>query len=367
MSDTTLTDDLLLALLNGSFEAPAWSSFLDILRQQTAADYASLIFRPPGAPHTAFHLFSGSKSPDFIQQLYRANFNTQDPTPYHSMIDGHVYTLNELLQRDDPLHEAFFKQIMAPSGMNEMRMVRTVEASGVDVWLTITRREGDFDQRVDAILAQVTPYLRSVLRAFIALERERVNGVLAGEVIRRLNCGWIALDAAGKVLETDARGAQFLADSGLLSKNAKGYLSAHTTESGEKIVDVVHELTNSSDVRARCVILSRDPWIDMLIVPAHQASHSAKSMPAVIAYVQGDITVSSEPCEQLCQLFKLSLNEAKLALALARGLSIADAAQELDLTLETTRTYSKKIYAKVGARGQVDLVRIIHRSLLRIA
>ncbi|HET8711178.1 MAG TPA: LuxR C-terminal-related transcriptional regulator, partial [Spongiibacteraceae bacterium] len=82
---------------------------------------------------------------------------------------------------------------------------------------------------------------------------------------------------------------------------------------------------------------------------------------------QGDMSASSEPFEQLCRLFKLSFNEAKLALALARGLSIAEAAQELDLTLETTRTYSKKIYAKVGARGQVDLVRIIHRSLLRLA
>jgi len=367
MPNTILTDDLLLALLEGSFEEPTWSTFLDKLRQQTTADYASLVFRPPGAPNTVLHLFSGTQSPAFIQQLYRANFNMQDPTPYHSMVDGRVYSLNELLHRNNPVHEEFFKQIVVPSGMSELRTVRTVEASGVDVWLTITRRESDFCPRVDLILAQITPYLRSVLRAYIALERERVNGVLAGEVIRRLNYGWIALDAEGKVLETDARGAQFLTDSGMLGKNAKGYLAANTIESGEKIIDVVRELTSSPGIKARCVILSRDPWIDMLIVPADQASHSAKSIPAVIAYVQGDISVSAEPYEQLCQLFKLSLNEAKLALALARGLSIADAAQELDLTLETTRTYSKKIYAKVGAKGQVDLVRIIHRSLLRIA
>jgi DNA-binding CsgD family transcriptional regulator len=368
MPNSTPTNDLLLSLLDGSFEAPAWSTFLGVLRRHTGADYASLIFRPPGgAPNSVVHLFSGARSPVFVQELYRTSFNTRDPTPYHSMVDGRVYSLNELLHLDDPTHEAFFRQIMVPSGMNEMRMVRTVEASGVTVWLTITRREGDFGRRADSILRQLTPYLRSVLRSFIALERERVNSVLAGEVIRRLNCGWIALDADGKVLETDVRGEQFLADSGVLSRNAKGYLKANMIESGEKIVDVVHELTRSPGARARCVILSRNPWIDMLIVPADQASHSAKSMPAVIAYVQGDISGSAEPCDQLCRLFKLSLNEARLALALARGLSIAEAAQELDLTLETTRTYSKKIYAKAGARGQVDLVRIIHRSLLRIA
>lgn len=367
MPNSPLTEDLLLALLNGSFEEPAWSTFLDKVRRKTGADYASLIFRPPGAPNNVVLLFSGTRFPDVIQQLYRANFNTQDPTPYRSMIDGRVYSLNELLNRDNPEHKAFFEQIVVPSGMSELRSVRTVEASGVDVWLTLTRREGDFSQRAELLLAQVAPYLRSVLRSFIALERERVNGVLAGEVIRRLNCGWIALDAQGKVLETDTRGAQFLDESGVLSRNAKGYLKTTSVESGEQIVDVVRELTASPGMRARCVILSRDPWIDMLIVPADHASHSAKSIPAVIAYVQGDMSASPEPCEQLCRLFKLSTNEAKLALALARGLSIADAAQELELTLETTRTYSKNIYAKVGARGQADLVRIIHRSLLRIA
>jgi DNA-binding CsgD family transcriptional regulator len=104
-----------------------------------------------------------------------------------------------------------------------------------------------------------------------------------------------------------------------------------------------------------------------LIVPADQASQSAKSVPAVIAYVQGDFSVSAESCERLCRLFKLSLSEARLALAIARGLSLAEAAQELALTVETTRTYSKKIYSKVGARGQADLVRVIHRSLLLFA
>lgn len=367
MPDIPSIDDLLRSLLDGSFEDPAWSTFLEKLRQTTAADYASLIFRPPGLASGVVHLFSGAQTSIVVQQLYRANFDAHDPTPYHSMIDGCVYSLNELLHRDDTAHEAFYKQIVVPGGMSELRTVRTVEASGVDVWLTITRREGDFRERDKAILTQIIPYLRGVLRTYIALERERVNGVLAGEVIRRLNCGWIALDAEGKVLETDARGEQFLNDSAVLSRNTKGYLSASKSESGEKIVDVVRELTSTPGSRARCIILSRDPWIDMLMVPADHASHSAKSVPAVIAYVQGDVVSSVEPCEQLCLLFKLSLNEAKLALALARGLSIAEAAKALDLTLETTRTYSKKIYAKVGARGQSDLVRIINRSLLRIA
>ena len=74
--------DLLLALLNGAFETPLWSTFLETLRQHTRADYASLVFRPPGLPsNTVFHLFAGTRCPPVIQQLYRNSFYKRDPTP----------------------------------------------------------------------------------------------------------------------------------------------------------------------------------------------------------------------------------------------------------------------------------------------
>ena len=42
---------------------------------------------------------------------------------------------------------------------------------------------------------------------------------------------------------------------------------------------------------------------------------------------------------------------------LARGRSIAEAGAALGLTIETARNYSKRIYAKLGLRGQAELVR----------
>jgi DNA-binding NarL/FixJ family response regulator len=105
----------------------------------------------------------------------------------------------------------------------------------------------------------------------------------------------------------------------------------------------------------------------MLLVPANRNSISAKSVPAVVAYVHGDSSPSADRCEQLAQLFNLLPSEARLALALSRGMSITEAAEDLGLTEQTARTYSKTIYAKMGARGQADLVRFIHRSVLRIA
>ena len=59
----------------------------------------------------------------------------------------------------------------------------------------------------------------------------------------------------------------------------------------------------------------------------------------------------------LVDLFGLLPSEARLANALANGASLAEAAEQMGLTIETVRNYSKKIFAKTGTRGQADLVR----------
>jgi len=362
------TTDLLLSLINGAFETPLWSTFLQELRQRTRADYASLVFRPQGLPsNTVFHLFTGKRCPPVIQQLYRDSFYKRDPTPYHEMSEGRVYALGELLRSNNPAHAAYLKAVMAPSGMNAARMMRIIEPSGVNAWLTITRRKSDFELKDDALLNSIAPFLRSVLRSFVALERERTNAVLAGDAIQRLSFGWITLDAGGHVLEADAQGQSILDKSGALRRDARGVLKGATPKKGREILDVIKALANDQSARPRAMILSRDPWLDMLLVPANRNSISAKSVPAVVAYVHSDGSLAADRCEQLAQLFDLLPSEARLALALGRGLSIAEAAEQLNLTEGSARTYSKKIYAKMGARGHADLILYIYRSVLRIA
>ncbi|HSW11534.1 MAG TPA: hypothetical protein VLI06_01770 [Solimonas sp.] len=363
-----MSGELLLALLDGAFEAPPWGRFLDALRRHTGSDYASLIFRPPGlSPSSVLHLYSGECSPPKVQRLYRERFYQRDPMPYHDMAEGRVYDFAALLPPGDPAGDAYVREVMAPSGMNVIRMMRVIEPSGVSGWLSITRRKGDFAPAVTALLQELAPYLRSVLRSFLALERERTSAQLAGDAIQRLDFGWIALDSAARVLEADPQGRIILERSQALRIGPDGRLITASARQGREIVAAVKALALKEQARPRAMVLSRDPWLDMLLVPAERRAHSPKAVPAVIAYVHGDSLLSADRCEQLGQMFGLLPSESRLALALGRGMSIMEAATHLGLTQETARTYSKKIYAKMGARGQPDLVRFIHRSVLQIA
>jgi DNA-binding CsgD family transcriptional regulator len=63
----------------------------------------------------------------------------------------------------------------------------------------------------------------------------------------------------------------------------------------------------------------------------------------------------------------LSTREGALAEAISQGRSIVEAGAELQLTQETARNYSKRIYAKTGASGQADLVRMMLTGLAPFA
>jgi len=360
--------DLLLPLLDGAFEDPPWRDFLERFRRVVGADYASLIFRPlaPSRP-SVMHLFAGEGSPPLVERLYRETLHRRDPVDYHLLGEGRVYTLDELLIVGDPAHEQYRRELLAPSGMNDLRLMRVIEPGGVNVWLTISRRDGRFGTREGALIAALAPYLRSALRGFVALERERFKASVAGEAIRRLSFGWLTLDAAGRLLDADAEGRRVIDHGTILRRGTGGRLIAQNREVDREIGDAIRAIAAEPQGRPRALVLSRDPWLDMLLVPTHRRPIPASPATAIIAYVHGDGWSSADRCEQLAELFHLLPSEARLALALSRGMSIAEAADELGLTVETARTYSKKIYAKTGARGQPDLVRFIHRSVLAIA
>ncbi len=362
--------ELIEPLIEGMTEDPLWSTFLDRLRLKTQADYVSLIFRPSRyAPpeRRIIHLYSGQASPPAPSRLYRESLHMADPVPYYQLAEGHVYDLAELMQFDDPAHEDYRQRFLMPSGMNIQRMMRVVEPSGVNAWLTITRREIDFEPRHDALLADLGPFLRAALRSYVALERERTAASVAGEAIRRMNFGWLTLDADGRVLDADPGSSRLLEESGMLLKGKDGKLTARVPEVGQEIMAAIRALSGDPGARPRAVVLCREPWLDMLLVGTSGDQAAARPSPAIFAYVHADNWSSADRCDQLAQLFDLVPSEARLALALSRGMSITDAAGELGLTVESARTYSKRIYAKTGARGQADLVRFIHRSVLAIA
>lgn len=66
---------------------------------------------------------------------------------------------------------------------------------------------------------------------------------------------------------------------------------------------------------------------------------------------------------RIAALFGLNRREAALAVLLAEGANLTDAARALGLAENTVRTYSKNLLHKAGVRRQADLVRVLWRDM----
>lgn len=359
-----LDDDLLRALYEGMFEQPLWSTFLDRLRARAGALYTTLIFRPLGEEERV-ELFSGERPPAPLRAIFAEKF-APAPFPTRDMREGRVYSLEEQIDPANPIHRAFMEEVMKPWGMSQVRSVRVSEPSGISAWLSCSggRHVGT---AMGAMLAALVPHLRIALRSFVALERERFRSAMTTEAIRRLNFGWLTLDAQCRIVDMTPHLEQLFQRSTVLRRGRYDRLTPESPALDRELTALVRQFAQNPDSRPKAINLSRDPLIDMLLRPIRGGSLSTVSPPVAIAYLSGDRLSQADRCDQLVDLFGLLPSEARLAWAIAQGLSIAEAAAELGLTLETARNYSKKIYAKTGSRGQTELVRNILTSVLALA
>ncbi|MCY1300937.1 hypothetical protein D9M70_505250 [compost metagenome] len=73
------------------------------------------------------------------------------------------------------------------------------------------------------------------------------------------------------------------------------------------------------------------------------------------------------PREILRQVFDFTPSEATLAMELANGLSVDEAAELLGIRRNTARTHLRAIFAKAGVSRQAELVRLILNGLIGLS
>jgi DNA-binding CsgD family transcriptional regulator len=91
-----------------------------------------------------------------------------------------------------------------------------------------------------------------------------------------------------------------------------------------------------------------------------------KGQPAALVYIR-DASSKSLASEVVTkQLFNLTKAETALAMELANGLSLEEAAEVLNIRRNTARAHLRSIFSKTGVRRQTELVRILLNSVVAL-
>jgi DNA-binding CsgD family transcriptional regulator len=174
----------------------------------------------------------------------------------------------------------------------------------------------------------------------------------------------VALGAEGRIVDSDARATALIRDGALLGAGPSGELLTLSATANRLIAETLDQARRGETVACPAVRISDSPRLDLLLKPL-PAGGSAEAL--MVAYLQEEGTETGDASGALAALYGLAPREARLAIALAEGDGIRDAAERLGLTVETARNYSKSLYAKLGARGQAQLARIVALSLAGLA
>lgn len=349
------------AIHEGVFETPRWADFLGRLQAAAGAGYVSIAFR--------------SADPRFrdldVMRTAGRVFSHDDPQ-LRLLMDRHSapldladydrpYTLDDIagVLGDDA---AAYRAYLRGHDVDHVLTIQVREPRGGSCWLSLARAGEDFAPEVAGWLIDLAPHLALATRTLVALEEERMRADIAQEAMHRLNFGWLTFDGDGRVIEIDPEADRMLRTIPALRRCAPGDLFA-----AEGLRAHLAEMADKPGQRPRAIHLVEEPWLDMLLVPAAFRPVAGGRAPVAVGYVHGVGAAGPDRQDQLIRLFGLTRSEARLALTLTQGRSIAEAGATLGLSGETARTYSKRIYAKTGTRGQADLVRVILTSVVALS
>lgn len=353
--------DLLLPLFRALAEDERFSSFLERLQRRTQAEYVGLIQRVGNGPHAEVREFRAG-----IDLRARAleddplDMQTLDRFHYDNLRPGRVYSIAEFFQHD-PVYRAERARRMRRLGIADERVVRIPDIDDVSAWLIMARAH-PCTAADSALLSNLAPYVEEALRAHVELERHRIRAGVSVQGLARSATAWMVLDREARLLSIDPRLNAWMRETLDYSPRIGERLRDLGSRAERELMAAAMHFTSEEAGPARPLLLYDHPRLEALLT-----STTDMPRPSMLVLCRLPNARTQESVERLAKLFDLPPREAELAVALNEGLSISEAAERMGLTLETARNYSKRLYAKLGVRGQAELVRLVCDSVAVMA
>lgn len=345
--------DLLLPLHEGIRETPVWDTFLRRLLARTTAQQVCLLLRP--AASTANQ--SIVRRATAIAGVPEPDFDRLEDTgliPLSTMRPERVYSLHETISPLEDDLRLRQREVLADARIAEARMVRIRTKSANEAWLVITHQRRDFGAGDSVLLSALTAHIAIALDTLVALDSLRLRAAMAEDALALLGIRQGALDREGRLVQcdTDARAGRL----------------PIAPRVAQELAEACAAIAKGAQNERRVVRTGMEDGADLLLRPAPETGCALPGSASVLALARTQRRETTpHTARVIAATLGLSATEAALADALSRGRPLVEAGSALRLTPETARNYSKRIYAKTGATGQADLVRMVLSGLAPLA
>lgn len=366
-------NELVGALYEGPMETPPWQSAMQLLRNRLEAAHVTLMLRPPSADSSGIMINTGPVTTHGVES-YENHFFSLDP--FVRLREDEVVTAEELIGKqwlDSPIYLEYLR----PLGIRHLLGADIYTREGIECRLRITRDDGaqPFSEADKGLVRFLLSHLKRSIQLHARLDFLECERQLFAGTVNRMLLGMISFAENGDILETNQEAKRILAERDGVWINDNKLCVDSAQESRELHRLIRQSLTEASRAEGAAVVEAmsvtrpsgRAP-LGILIraVPLGPWSES-KRRPAAVLFLRDAESNVPQPSQELVRrLFGLTRKEAALALLLAEGYTLDEAADKMDVRRNTARTHLRSIFCKTGVTRQTMLVRLLLNSVVTL-
>lgn len=365
-------DELVSILQEGAFDNEALTRALDALRVYFRGNYVTLILKVVGIEELGLMLVAGNYK-EHGRLCYQAY--QEGSTPFGHQPADTVFTELDVLSEADWQTSHYYRELCRNYNVYHLMGadISTPDSGLVRLRITRPHNSPEFDARDREVCQMLLPHLRRSLHMHNLLNRSEMIGTLYSQAITRLSVATIVLDKGGSVLQLNAVAQELLERADGL-KLVGGRLEATYPSDNRELHKLINEAfaahQGQRPLERDALSISRPSGeVNLGVVAEAMPSVDwveGKGQPAVVLYVRDSVGRSQVNNTVAKQLFNFTPAETALALELANGLSLEEAAENLNIMRNTARAHLRAIFSKTGVRRQAELVRVMLNSVVAL-
>jgi DNA-binding CsgD family transcriptional regulator/PAS domain-containing protein len=370
-------------IYDSALEPDRWPSFLELLAETLDGHIVNLAFTT--VTRTASAMSAAARFDPDANRLYHEHFWRLDPWLNRAaerglLVTGVIGLGSALVPPNEYEKTEFHNDFGKSFGVWRGGVSAVILAdSRLSALLNASQRPGGrtFDQDDVLLLRRLLPHLQRAFQLYERLSEVTQAKSAVEDVIDRMPFGVVLLDGTGRVTFVNRAAKRvFDARDGLTLRNRE--VSAASTKQTTELHQAIAEalaagrgqgvLTTGGGVLAVDRPSLKRPF-QVLITPVHsRAPAVAFSGPKPIAalFVSDVENETGTPGQMLRTFYGLTPAESRLASELLQHRTVEEAAETLDISLNTARSQLKRLFEKTGTRRQSELLRLLAGGIAQI-
>ncbi|MBS0507975.1 MAG: helix-turn-helix transcriptional regulator [Proteobacteria bacterium] len=354
-------------LYDAALNPEGWEACLEAMRNELQGNFVSLIVRTVTAEDTGL-IVSVSEG----RRALELNTPNLSVSPFTGMQPDRLVTNGDVIADGEWRASAYYRDWCAPHDVYHVMAADIGTRAGEVYGFRVTRSESapPFSGADKELGRRLIPHIKRALNLHQSIHQDRKVLSLYSRAMAQLLVGVVVLDKDCNVIECNPAAKSILdMQDGL--RVAGNQLEATYANDNRKLQRMVKDALSHNQgpkmALTEALSISRPSgqlaWGVVVQSISPDQWTEGKQRPAVAVFVRDSEGKTQPPVKLAQQLFQLTPAETMLAIQLANGMSLEEAAEALNIRRNTARAHLRSIFSKTGVRRQMELVRIFLNSV----